>query len=401
VDGEAGKYFKNVMIPKKDSIFVHVTVQIDPKNENNPFLVTDSIVFLTGTHIQDVKLLARGQDAKFIIADKETGYKIVAGLPIDSETGEPTGYQQHVTWTKEKPYVIYGLAAIDSACSLTIEPGTKIYFHHNSCLWAYRYSNLEVNGTKDEPVLFRGDRLEKFYEDEDYGQWSGIWINEGADVEINNAIITNARNGVQINPYVAKDNVINIALNSFVKIENSIIKNTEKCGVWSMFLNLEMTNCLIANNGASSLRLEGGNYSMKHLTISNNFAKKGERKDPACYVSNVVSAYEDEPYEVKADFMNCIITGKHETEVMVNKKGSASFEVSFRNCLVKAKDNSGYFMDCLRNEDPKFEAQDKYDFRLKPDSPVIGKGKSIADVTKDILGNTRKNPPDIGAYESQ
>jgi hypothetical protein len=390
VDGESGtsvnNYFKNVTIPKKDSIFVFIKVHIDPKNQNNPFLITDSIVFLTGTRIQDVKLLAYGQDAKYIVADKEAGYKIVAG---EHET---------VRWTKDRPYVVYGWAAIDSLGTLIIEPGTKIYFHHNSGLWAYRYSNLEVEGTKDEPVLFRGDRLESWF-DKDYAQWSGIWINEGAEVEINNAIITNARTGVQINPYITNE-VINVTPNSLVKIENTIIKNTEKCGVWSMFLNLEMTNCVLANNGASSLQLEGGKYTMKHLTIENHFMQ-AERKVPACYVSNVVSAYEDFPYEIKAEFINCIITGRNETEVTVNKKGSASLAASFQNCLVKAKDNSEYFINCLRNEDPKFEDKDKLDFRLKTDSPAIGKGKSIIEVTQDILGNTRKNPPDIGAYETQ
>ena len=402
VDGEDGVFFKKVVIPKKDSIFIHVKVNIDPKNQNNPFLVTDSIVFLTGSRMQDVKLLAYGQDARYIVADKEKGYKVVAGLPIDPDTGEETGYTQEVTWTKERPYVIYGWAVIDSACSLTIEPGTKIYCHHKSGLWAYRYSYLEVNGTKDEPVLFRGDRLEKWYDD-DFAQWSGIWINEGADAEINNAIITNAKTGVQINPLVTKKE-ITVTPNSLVKIKNTIIKNTEQCGVWSMFLNLEMTNCVIANNGASSLQLEGGKYTMKHLTIVNNYTPKTERKAPTCYVSNLVSAYSAEQdllFDVDAKFTNCIIVGKNDTEAAVNKKGGASLSASFQNCLLKAKEHSEYFSDCFRNDDPKFEDKNKLDFRLQTGSKAIGNGKPNIGVLEDILGNIRKNPPDIGAYESQ
>jgi len=398
VDGESGTHFENVKIPKKDSIFVFVKVNINPKDENNPYLITDSIVFKTGKNIQDVKLLAYGQDARYIVADPNKGFKVVAGLPVDPETGKPTGYTQHITWTKERPYVVYGWAVIDSASSLTIEPGTKVYFHHNSGLWAYRYSELNVNGNKEEPVLFRGDRLESWY-DKDYAQWKGIWINEGAEVEINNAIITNAKTGVQINPYFTGGDII-VTVNSLVKIENTMIKNTEQCGVWSMFLNLEMTNCVIANNGACSLQLEGGKYKMKHLTIVNQFMQ-AERKVPACYVSNVVSAFDDCPMEIKAEFTNCIITGRNEDEVMVNKKGNESLVASFQNCLLKVKnDSKDYFIDCLRNEDPKFEDTDKLDFRLKSGSPVIGKGKPIG-VDKDMLGNSRKSPPDIGAYESQ
>jgi len=387
VDGEAGTYFKNVVIPKKDSIFVFVTVKINPKNENNPYLVTDSIVFITGKHVQDVKLLAYGQDARYIVADPKTGFKIIAG---EHET---------VTWNKERPYVVYGWAAIDSLGTLEIEPGTKIYFHKNSGLWASPFSELNVNGTKDEPVLFRGDRLEAWY-DNDFAQWNGIWINEGAEVTINNAIITNARTGVQLNPFVTEGG-ITVTVNSLVKIDNTIIKNTEKSGVWAMFLNLDMTNCVIANNGSCSLQLEGGKYKMKHLTVVNHFMQ-AERKVPACYVSNVVSAFNDEPWDVNAAFINCIITGRNEDEVIVNKKGNKSLEASFQNCLIRAKnDLKDYFKDCLRNEDPKFEAQDKLNFKLMPGSKAIGNGKTLSDVTLDILGIPRKNPPDIGAYEFQ
>ena len=84
-------------------------------------LVSDSILFHTNGNKQHVALLAYGQDAHFIIADKWLGnyinYKVVAG---EGET---------VTWTNDKPYVIYGYAVVDSVGKLNIEEGTKIYFH--------------------------------------------------------------------------------------------------------------------------------------------------------------------------------------------------------------------------------------------------------------------------------
>jgi len=391
VDGDTGTYFKNVVIPKKDSLFIFVKVNVDPKNQNNPFLVSDSVVFVTGKNIQDVKLLAYGQDARYILADKETGYKIVAGA---NET---------VTWKKERPYVVYGWAAIDSLGTLIIEPGTKVYFHKNSGLWAYRYSNLQVEGTKEEPVLFRGDRLEKWFDD-DYAQWDRIWINEGAEVSINHAMITNAFIGLQIEALPTNAGMINIEPN-IVKINNTLIKNTRSYGVLSRFLNVEMTNCVIANNGSCSMLLEIGNYTMKHLTISNDF-KQSERKDATCFVSNkivsVQQGYEQLPaMATKATFTNCIITGRNETEIKQNMSPGADLKVLFENCLVKSKENSDSFIDCLRNVDPKFEDNGKLNFRLKPESPAIGKGKPNIDVLLDILGNARKNPPDIGAYESQ
>lgn len=394
---ENNSYFKNVTIPKKDSIFVFVKVNIDPTNQKCPFLVKDSIVFKTGTRPQDVKLIAYGQNAHYIVADPKTGYKIVAGLPKD-------GYVQDVTWSNELPYVVYGWALIDSACSLTIEPGTKVYFHNNSGLWAYRYSHLDVKGTLEEPVLFRGDRLESWF-DEDFGSWNRIWINEGANANINYAVIRNAFIGVQVDPFPEGTITESSLENSLVNIENTIIRNTRLHGVLGRFLNVNMTNCVITENGESSLQLEGGKYAMKHLTVANYYSPdKPERKAPACYVSNLVSDFYQSNYamNVDAEFTNCIITGRIETEVGVKKIPEADLKVAFQNCLVKTKEPSDYFIDCLRNVDPLFVSTDRkkqLDFNLKPNSPVIGKGIDIG-VFYDIMGNPRSTPPDMGAYQS-
>ena len=388
VNGMPGAIFKDVEIPKKDSIYIFVKVNIDPGNINNPFLVTDAIVFVTGSKDQEVALIAYGQDANFIVADQGSGnlrYKIVAEA------------HQTVIWTKDKPYVVYGgYATIDSLGKLIIEPGTKIYFHKNSGLWAYRYSKLEVGDNLGEPVLFRNDRLELAYD----ALWDRIMINEGADVTIQNAIITDATVGIQVESL--PDKTLQVESN-VVKIENTIIKNIQISGVISRFLNVEMTNCVISNTGDASMILEGGNYKMKHITIA-NYSMQKERKNPACYVSNRSSIYIDEntkplPYDVKAEFVNCIIYGKIENEVYIDKDDRAECEVEFQNCLLKAKDNSSYFNTCWRNEDPKFADKDKQDYNLLSGSPAIGKGKVLNDVPLDILGNPRGNKPDLGAYQ--
>jgi len=393
VDGVFNTDFKNVTIPKKDSIFVLVKVNVDPGNVNDPFLITDSILFQTGTRNQKVNLMAYGQDANYIVGDKvlkwlSNKYKIVAG---EHET---------VRWTKEKPYVVYGWAAIDSLGKLEIEAGTKIYFHNNSGLWASPYSILDVNGTIDQPVLFRGDRLEKWY-DTDYAQWNRIWINEGANVTISNAIVTNAFIGIQVDPLTIAPWNFDKGL---VKIENTIIKNTQTCGVLARFLNVDMTNCVIYNNGASSLRLEGGNYTMKHLTVGNYFSAikpTPERKDPACYVSNLIPDINEKDYamDIKADFYNCILTGKVETEVFTKKVNEAKLAVSFKSCLVKSKESSAYFDEfCLINKNPMFKDIDKQDYTLLPASPALSIG--IPNIVPfDILGNPRGDKPDLGAYQ--
>jgi hypothetical protein len=51
--------------------------------------------------------------------------------------------------------------AVDTGQTLTIGPGTQIFLHDQSSMviWV----KLLVNGTKDAPVVFQGDRLEEYY----------------------------------------------------------------------------------------------------------------------------------------------------------------------------------------------------------------------------------------------
>ena len=169
VDGTATNDAKDVEIFAHDSMFVFVKVLINPNNDNNPLLVSDSIRFTLNGNVQYVQLVACGQDAKFVIADtKQQGlpmYKIVAA---ENET---------VTWTAEKPIVIYGYAVIDSAATLNIEQGARIYLHNGAGIWVYKGGCIHVNGSQDSPVTFQSDRTEKWYANAS-GLWDRIYIND-------------------------------------------------------------------------------------------------------------------------------------------------------------------------------------------------------------------------------
>ena len=401
VDGKAGAAFSKVVVPAHDSLFVHVKVNVDPGNQNTPFLITDSVVFLVNGHQQDVDLLAYGQDAHFIVADHGLSgslpYKVVAA-------------EHEVThWTNDKPYVIYGWAAVDSLGTLIIDPGTQIYFHAGAGLWVYRYGNIQVNGTADAPVLFRGDRREKWY-DTDYAQWSRIWINEGTqDNVINYAVITNAYVGVQVESmeeYLGNKTLIN----------NSIIQNTGNSGVIARGTKVNMTNCQISNNGACCAQLEIGEYNLTHLTMVSYFSQQA-RKYPAVYVANAYNTYDNSGKEVSIvgntslSVVNSIGYGNQKNEVVIVDKSSQSLplqmNVSFENCLFRLEEQGScldkyrsQFVNCQFNTGTGFVSNDKQDFNLKQGSPAIDAGK-VTDVLIDLRGRTRDGRPDIGAYEYQ
>ena len=51
-----------------------------------------------------------------------------------------------LTFTNEKPYVIYGYAAVENGKILTVNPGARVHFHANSGLLITENSSLHVNG---------------------------------------------------------------------------------------------------------------------------------------------------------------------------------------------------------------------------------------------------------------
>ncbi len=384
VDGQSGTSFRDVEIPAKDSLFIHVKVNVNPNDQTTPFLITDSILFRHGTTTQDVDLVAFGQNAHFIVADaggSSLRYKIIA--------------HEHevVHWTNELPYVIYGgYAAIDSLGTLIIDPGTKIYFHSGAGLWVYRYGNIQAVGTKENPIIFRGDRMSSWF-DTDYAQWDRIWINEGTtDNRFENVEITNAFIGLQVE-----------ALSEFLSgrtiLKNCLIHNTYNSGILARAARLTAENCVISNNGVCGLQLQIGVYDLKHLTVGNYFIQSA-RKNPAVYISNLYSnGATNYIGETQASLTNCIIYGSLTDEVGIYEAEGASLSATFENCLIKNSSSLANFINCIRNQDPLFVNKTEQDFKLQDSSPAINAGKSGIGVTTDIEGKARDGQPDIGAYE--
>jgi hypothetical protein len=164
VDGVPGTHFNDVEIGPNDSIFVFARVNINPGDADLPFIVTDSIVFETNGNIQDVDLVAWGQNANFILWDTNRPglpkYKIVAAEGVDT------------TWTKSLPIVVYGYAVVDSTGSLTIEPGTKVHFHSGSGL---KYNDFEKGMILTKIILPEIKLLDVVLELFPGNQRVGIW----------------------------------------------------------------------------------------------------------------------------------------------------------------------------------------------------------------------------------
>jgi len=390
VNGEPGTNFQDVEIRGNDSIFLFAKVTIDPNDDTNPFIVTDSIVFETNGNQQDIDLVAWGQNARYILWNRNPAnlpkYRIVAGEGVDT------------TWTNELPIVVYGFAVVDSTGSLTIEAGTKVHFHSGSGLWIYKGGSLKVMGTQEEPVYFQGDRLEGFYSDLP-GQWDRIWINEGAvDNEINYAIIRNGFIGLQLE-------TLQEYMGNQLFINNTIIENMSGAGILTRYYFVAGQNCVIANCGQYALALTlGGGYDFRQMTIG-NYWRDGIRTTESVYLNNYFIDQNKQvvAYPFFANIANSVIYGNQKDELVIDDS-VAEFLYTFDHCLIKTDMNIAQdtnFKFIIKNEDPLFV--DQTTNNLQPDSlsPVIGAGSfEIANtVPFDINGNSRTERPDMGAYQ--
>lgn len=384
IDGEIGPSVKDMKIAAFDSVMMFIKVTINPTLQNTPYLVNDSLLFYCGNNLQKVKLLAFGQDAHFIVADRTIGnipYHIVAH---EGET---------INWTNDKPYVVYGYAVIDSTAKLSIEKGCRIYFHKNAGLWVYKGGCLEVNGDVNAPVTFQGDRLESWYTD-DYAQWDRIWINESSmNHVINYAIIQNSFVGIQAE-------VLSQYTGNTLYLKNTIIKNNQRSGILARGYKIDAENCLITNQGQCGLELTIGDFNFTHTTVANYYSSS--RKNPTLYLANNYES-NDIKYvgDTKGLFTNCIIYGNINNEIGFSKTDNIALEYSFENTAVKWEssiENNAYFTNCLNNTNPNFSDITKLNFRLTAASSMINKGKTTG-ISKDLDDKSRDAQPDLGCYE--
>jgi len=388
VDGVSGTSFKDVEIRGKDSIFIFVKVNLNPNAQNTPMVVADTLVFFTNGNRQNVELVACGEDAIFIVPNSKwynIPYYIVA------EEGK------HVTWTKDKPYVIYGYAVIDSVAKLTIEVGTRIYLHKGAGIWVYPDGCIHVNGTKDEPVVFQGDRRSEAYE-RDFAQWDRIWICEGRqDNIINYAIIKNATVGIQAE-------ILMQDFGNKLILTNTEIRCSDICNFLGRGYIVEAYNNIFSNSTKRCVSLQqGGNYTFINNTIYNQY--RFSRTEPAVYFSNYYMPNLTTIYmgSFQCRFINNLVYGNISKELDCSIIKDVNFELYVENCLIRTVDSIlkkfTTYSDIILNKDPSVENANEYDFRLKGDSPCKGAGKSTYQVQQDITGTTRGNPPSIGAYE--
>lgn len=386
VDGQPGSNVNNIDVAANDSFYIHATVNIDPTNENNPFVVEDKLIATLNGKDFSIPMYAYGQNAHYL---------------TDSVI------EQTTTWVNDKPYVIVHSAAVDKGATLTIQPGCRIYMHQDSRL--YVLGKLIADGTKQDSIIFQGNRLDRAYFGyEGYpGEWGGIYFDSSSTGNLLNWVIlrncgNNAGGGLPFALEVFGQQGISTQLT----MDHTIIENSIGYGILSFTGNIKAQNCLVHTCGAQSLAiLQGGNYSFDNC----NFITYGTNKvshisEPTAAVLNYFDVSETQRIvgDLTADFKNCVIDGSLEDELFCNRSDAAGYNVSFTNCLLKFKDSLPTYVtitNCRINENPLFKDLAKWDYRPKEGSPVIDAGLSIAPLSNDLDDKPWTLPLDIGCYQ--
>jgi hypothetical protein len=376
VNGTPAISATNIEIAGNDSLFVFVRVTVDPNNQNLPFVVSDSIQFTTNGSLQHIKLVAWGRNAIFY---------------------RGTNLKGNIIWDSLKAHVIFGSIRIDTNSSLTIMPGTRVYFHKDAYMSVSFQSTLKIPGTLDHPVRFQGDRMDPFYKDLP-GQWGGIFLESGSrDHVINYVYIKNGSYGFAVDSMGTQGSPM-------LAISNSIIQNMSSAGIFAFGSSITSVNLVIGDCGGSSLALHyGGSYDFRQLTIG-NFWSSSVRISPAVYLSNY--SYDTTGQKIsnpllKAYFGNVILYGSNEEEIVLDSLPSVPFEYTFDHAILKTQlktTNPFRFLNCDVNKDPRFVDIQKMNYQIDSISPAINMGAPMG-IPFDIRGNDRGSTPDLGAYE--
>ena len=413
VDGIPGKSFADIDILARDSIFIFIETTVDVNTISNP-LYTDRILFDNGEKQQDVDLVTLVQDAHFIYPGKDPITMKIDSLSLD---GNPTAIKgrfltdAELQFTNQKPYVIYGYAAIPANKKLQIDAGTKVYFHDNSGLIVDTNGTLEVNGTVNEKVVFEGDRLENSF-NRIPGQWGTIWLRKGSkENRIEHAQIKNGLIGILVDSLGTNNKPT-------LELKNTEIYNHSNFGILAREAHIEGENVVIGSAGQASFAgTVGGNYGFIHSTFA-NYWNNGIRQLPTVLVNNFFTFIDSNNQEViatrdliRADFTNCIISGNNNIEFVLDKVDGALFNYSITNSMIQFEDVTNAFVNnaeldftnpnyqnIILNGNPNFRDTVLQDFIIGQNSDAINKA-TASSVVLDLLGVDRSSAPDIGAYQ--
>ncbi len=383
VDGVPGPQVNNVELLANDSLYLYVTVSINPTAQNLPFVVQDSIEVSYNGNRTWIQLNAFGRNAHFFRNKKITGAE---------------------TWNNDLPYVILGGLTVDTTASLTINKGCRIFMHADAPFIVN--GSLQVVGEAYDStrVVFSGDRLDEPYRDFP-ASYPGLYFsNSSQKNQISYAIIKNAYQGIVATGPSASGTKLTLS--------QTIIDNAYDAGLLALNTSITAQNLLVSNCGKNLILALGGNYQFTHSTIATFSNSYIQHKDPVALLTNfIVQGNAITVNDLNATFRNCIFWGEQngfvKDEVVASRQGNTAYNVLFDKVLWRVQRppaNVTVSPNGAISGPPLFDSINtgtrQFNFRLKAGSPAVDAGTATG-LGTDLDGKARPAgaAPDLGAYE--
>ena len=398
VDGMAGTTFSDLTLRKADSMYVFVEVTVDPRGQDTPFEVCDSLCFTLESGItQQVILTASGQDAT-----------VLRGTIIDTDT----------RFTATRPYLIYDSLCITDGATLYLDPGTRIFFADKVEMQIY--GRIEAVGTMEYPITLRGARTDRMFSYLPYdrlpAQWGGITLHESSYGNVLvHCDIHSGTYGLRVKGTGSDTQKVAMYNSQIHNVNLDALQLTLSKGLFA--------NSLFSNAGGHCVNILGGQVDFLHCTIANFFPWKGDRGE-AVSITNYVADTDSLYPLLGANFINSIITGSKDDELtgtVVAKSDTADWSAYaryvFAHSLVNTKHDTRN-PDTLHYVNIVWEHRDStaygsshfrtidhsnfiYDFHL--DSLSTARGIASPDYLDLIATDKDEQPrpitPDAGCYQ--
>ncbi len=147
-DGSASDF----EIAKKDSMIVYLMANVPMTDSDQLAYYEDELCFTTEAGVQQkVVLNASGQNVVTLQGQRIT---------------------TDVTLTANRPYRVMDSLVVGQGATLTLEAGATLLFHQNASLIVY--GRLKIEGSTDQPVTLRGDRMDNMFEHQPYNRTPGL-----------------------------------------------------------------------------------------------------------------------------------------------------------------------------------------------------------------------------------
>lgn len=377
VDGMAGQSFRDVEIRPGDSIYIFVEATLPSTGSGELSKVNGYLDFLTNGVGSTVVLTASGQDAERLSA-----YHVQA-------PGE--------TWDATLPRVIFDSLIVEPGATLTLAPGSRLYFHDKSYMKVY--GSLLAEGSPEEPVLLTGDRRGNVVGNIPFdlmaSQWEGLTFAPGsAPSRLSHATVNNTVAGVTA------------CEGSQVEFHNCRLRNSAGNSLTALHATLTLTGCEIADAAGNALAVTGGRLTASHCTFANYYLFVYPH-EPIVTFSHTLAGSDDDDGSglpvAEAEISNSIFAGLSPDFSPGSLDNTAIY---LRGCVFKGNGTDDeHFISSTWSVEPVWGVDRPayiFDYRLDPASLLYGSASPElvpAGAEVDLTGTPRLPSPTPGAYQ--